>query len=49
MGKFIREFVEFEAAKVFADSVRAEVVARYDWDVLTKQIIKTYRVSYSVR
>lgn len=47
MGKFIREFAEFNAAKDFATTVNAEVTIRYDWDSFVG-LVKTYRVSYSV-
>lgn len=48
MGKFIREFAEFDKATTFAATVNAEVVTHYDWDSFVGRIIKTYRVSYSV-
>ena len=48
MGKFIREFAEFDMAKNFAATVNAEVIARYDWDSFVGRIVKTYRVIYSI-
>lgn len=48
MGRFIREFAEFDMAKNFAATVKAEVVTRYDWDSFVGRIVKTYRVTYSV-
>ena len=48
MGRFIREFAEFDMAKDFADTVNAEVITRYDWDSFVGCIVKTYRVTYSV-
>lgn len=48
MGRFIREFVEFEIATEFARAVNAEVVVRYDWNSYAGCIVKTYRVTYSV-
>ena len=48
MGKFIREFAEFDMAKNFAATVNAEVIARYDWDSFVGRIVKTYRVTYSI-
>ena len=48
MGRFIREFAEFDTAKNFAATVNAEVIARHDWDSFVGRIVKTYRVIYSV-
>jgi hypothetical protein len=47
MGRFIREFAEFDVAKNFAVAMNAEVTVRYDWDSFVG-IVKTYRVIYSV-
>ena len=48
MGRFIREFAEFDMARNFAATVNAEVIIRYDWDSYVGCIVKTYRVVYSV-
>lgn len=49
MGRFIREFTEFDMAKNFAATVNAEAITRYyDWDSFIGRIVKTYRVAYSV-
>ena len=48
MGKFIREFAEFDMARSFAATVNAEVIIRYDWDSFVGCIVKTYRVTYSI-
>lgn len=48
MGRFIREFAEFDMAKNFATIVNAEVITRYDWDSFVGCIVRTYRVAYSV-
>lgn len=48
MGKFIKEFAEFDMAKSFAATVNTEVITTYDWDSFVGRIVKTYRVTYSV-
>ena len=48
MGRFIREFAEFDMAKNFAATVNAEVITRYDWDSFGGLSVKTYRVAYSI-
>lgn len=48
MGRFIREFAEFDKARTFAATVNAEVITRYDWDSFVGRIVQTYTVTYSV-
>lgn len=48
MGKFIREFDNVEIAESFATEVNSKVELIYDWDAFTMEIVKSYRVSYSV-
>lgn len=48
MGRFIKEFTEFNVAKSFAATVNAEVVTHYDWDSFMNRIVRTYRVVYAI-
>ena len=48
MGKFIREFTEFDKATAFAKMVNAEIITKYDWDSFIGRVVKTYRITYSV-
>jgi hypothetical protein len=48
MGRFIKEFTDFEIADAFASTVNAEVITHYDWDSFMNRIIRTYRVVYAV-
>ena len=48
MGRFIKEFTEFDVAKLFATTVNAEVVTHYDWDSFMNRIVRIYCVAYAV-
>lgn len=43
---FIREFNIYAKAAEFAKKTNGKVVAQYDWDNLTKSMIKRWVVKY---
>lgn len=43
---FIREFNIYTKAAEFAKKINGKVVAQYDWDNLTKSMIKRWVVKY---
>lgn len=48
MSRFMKEFTSEKNATVFARSKGVKVIQSYDWDTLTRRMIKTYRVYWTI-